>query len=286
MTERKTPIRLPMQFRSADSSPLGAITVAGFAVPQTVSLARPRVLGQYALVYLLDGEGSYRDANGWEQNLTAGDLILVFPDLEHIYNPRPGTAWVTTFLCFTGPIFDLWRSAGVLDSRRPVLHREPVDEWSRRIGAVLGPSLQMRAAPPLREIALLQELLAALLTGEGNAAVGEADRRWTQRACGLIEASLDGKLVWAGVARQFGLTAEGFRKRFARLTGHSPARYRVGRLIDRACEMMSETRRNDREIAERLGFCDEFYFSRRFKEITGRSPRAFRRSLALRSGDE
>jgi len=35
----------------------------------------------------------------------------------------------------------------------------------------------------------------------------------------------------------------------------------------------------DRQIAERLGFCDEFYFSRRFKQLTGRSPRQFREEL-------
>jgi len=32
----------------------------------------------------------------------------------------------------------------------------------------------------------------------------------------------------------------------------------------------------DRQIAESLGFCDEFYFSRRFKAVTGQSPRQFR----------
>jgi len=55
----------------------------------------------------------------------------------------------------------------------------------------------------------------------------------------------------------------------------------MGRLIDRACELMCESRFTDSEIAERLGFCDEFYFSRRFKEITGKSPRMFRKNLAM-----
>lgn len=50
-------------------------------------------------------------------------------------------------------------------------------------------------------------------------------------------------------------------------------KYRLIRRIDRACELMQQGRLTDRQIAECLGFCDEFYFSRRFKQNTGKSPR-------------
>jgi AraC-like DNA-binding protein len=50
-------------------------------------------------------------------------------------------------------------------------------------------------------------------------------------------------------------------------------------MVDRACELMQERRLTDKQIAESLGFCDEYYFSRRFKQMTGRSPRAFRRQM-------
>jgi len=275
---------LPLQFRNALASPVGSITMAAFALRQKVALEQPRIFAQYALVYLLDGRGFYEDANGWRQKLVPGDMILVFPDLEHFYNPEPGRTWAVSFLCFAGPVFDLWREMDILNPRWPVYHREPVDEWSRRLGALLGPRRQIGSDTALGETCRLLSFLAAVVQGEGDVPLMEDDRRWAQRACGLIEASLDGDLDWASMARQFGLSTEGFRKRFARLTGHPPARYRMGRLIDRACEMMCGTRLTDRQIAERLGFCDEFYFSRRFKEITGRPPRAFRRSLALPAG--
>jgi AraC-like DNA-binding protein len=75
------------------------------------------------------------------------------------------------------------------------------------------------------------------------------------------------------------MSYDGFRKRFTRATGLPPARYRGTRLIDRACELMQQGALTDRQIAEQLGFCDEFYFSRRFKQVTGRRPRQFRASL-------
>ena len=57
------------------------------------------------------------------------------------------------------------------------------------------------------------------------------------------------------------------------------ARHRSIRAIDRACELMQAGGLTDRQIVERLGFYDEFYFSRRFKQVTGRSPSHFRADL-------
>ncbi len=277
--------RTAMQFRHASASPLGNISVTGFGVRQSRALEEPRIFGQYALMYVLQGEGEYRDANGWEQRLSPGDLVLVFPELSHLYNPLPNTQWVCTFLCFQGPVFDLLRGPGGLDSRKPIYHLEPVDEWSRRIEEVLGAAREIGQQPPLVEVTRLLELLAKIVSDPGGTLLIREDRRWAARACGLLEAHLTERLDWAGLAHGFGLTVEGFRKRFARLVGQPPARYRMGRLIDRACELICEGRHTDSQIADLLGFCDEFYFSRRFKEITGKSPRMFRKSFAPRSSE-
>ncbi|PTY03035.1 hypothetical protein DB346_07210 [Verrucomicrobia bacterium LW23] len=290
--------RTTLRFSHAAASPLGRVTITGFAVEQGTAMAGPRVFGQYAMVYVLDGQGTYEDAAGWRQGVGPGDLMLVFPELEHQYNPLPGTRWLTTFLCFIGPVFDLWRQAGVLDSRRPVHRLLPVHAWSRRMEDVLGGTRQAGFAPPLVEVARLQELLAAVLTGEGRAETYREDQLWAQRACSVVEAHLHTATPdWGAIAARFGLSADGFRKRFTRITGQSPARYQLGRRIDRACAMMqgdapppsgsvcsaeplsttgTRPRMTDRQIAEALGFCDEFYFSRRFRQITGQSPRAFR----------
>lgn len=269
-----------IDFRNALSTPLGAITRAGFARHETVCVPRWRRLDEYALVYLHEGEGVYFDANGVSQTLTPGDLIVVFPGLAHRYFPKPGTEWVSTHICFQGAVFDLWRTQGLLDPRSPVYHLEPVAEWSRRLEAVFSAPRRAGYAPPLHDLCRLQQVLAEIVTGAGRAAEYEADLRWLSRACSLIEAELGGPPNWEKIARPLGLTVDGFRKRFARLSHQPPGRYRMSRLIDRACELMQAGIMNDRQIAETLGFCDAQYFSRRFREIAGRSPRAFRRGLS------
>jgi len=270
-----------VRFQNADASPLGRITLAGFGVRQAQSLREPRTFGQFAIVYVVDGRGKYADSNGIRKNIETGDVMILFPDIAHVYNPLPGTYWVTNYLCFQGPVFDLWRRQGLLDPRKPVHHAEPVAEWSRRIESVVDASRQAGSAPSLLGICRLQQLLADIVTGAGRSTVYQDDLHWLERVSGLIEANLAGPTDWNNLAHQVGLSAESFRKRFTRLAGQPPARYRMGRLMDRACELMQNRSLKDRQIAESLGFCDEFYFSRRFKSITGQSPRQFRLNSLL-----
>ena len=268
-----------LDFRNALNTPLGQITMAGFSMRQTVGMSGWRTFGQYAVVYIQEGAGDYEDAKGLRRSLGPGDLVIVYPDLKHRYNPVPGTEWVASYLCFQGAVFDLWRAQGLLDSRQPLHHLEPVAEWSRRFEGVLSAPRQAGYAPPLHDLCRLQQLLADIVTGAGRATAYADDLRWVSRACSLIEAELGGPPDWAAVAHPLGLAEEGFRKRFTRLAGQPPARYRMSRLIDRACELMQAGRMTDAQIADALGFCDAHYFSRRFKEITGKSARAFRREL-------
>jgi AraC-like DNA-binding protein len=184
-------------------------------------------------------------------------------------------------LCFSGPVFDLWRGLGLLDHRHPIRHLSPIDLWNQRFEEILGPSRNSGFKPALTETCRLQDFLAQIVTGAGHANAHHADMQWAARACRLIENLSGNEDGWNSVAQQLGTTPDNFRRRFKRLTGQSPVRFQIGRSIDRACELMQEGRLNNREIADILGFCDEYYFSRKFKEITGKSPRAFRNSLPV-----
>jgi AraC-like DNA-binding protein len=254
-------------YHSATRCPLGRITVAGTIQNSRGLPATPmRVLGSYALVYLLAGGGHYADANGCRQRVGAGDLLVLFPDLAHTYGPEPGGRWDEIYLVFEGPVFDLWRQSGLLTPSRPVHHLEPVRWWQQRLAGVVAPNL----STPER-LALLQSVLAGAL-----AAGAQPEDAWLRHARALLEADMDRELYVEDVARKLKLSPETFRKKFCRLAGQSPWRYRLERLIDQACRLVHEGQVTNKEIAGQLGFSDEFHFSRRFKQITGLSPTQYR----------
>ena len=266
--------------RSEMKTPLGRLTLAGsirdgFGVVPAYPL---RVYGSFALMYLLEGRGVYRDANGHTQRLRAGDLVLVFPELAHTYGPVGGERWSEFYLVFDGPVFELWRDVGLLDPTHPVHHIEPVEEWLGRFQALVEAP---RPASPKERVAELCRFLQILAEAVGeNTMDARAPRgpRWLSRACSLLETDLGEEIGLDDVAQQVGLSYENFRKRFQQQVGISPARYRAARRIDAARELLRYTRMTNRQVAESLGFSDEFYFSKRFKQITGMTPRAFRRS--------
>lgn len=67
--------------------------------------------------------------------------------------------------------------------------------------------------------------------------------------------------------------------RFRRETGMSIGEYIDYLVMLRASNELLTTKRPISEIGESLGFCDQFYFSRRFKKKYGMSPREFRKSV-------
>lgn len=84
-------------------------------------------------------------------------------------------------------------------------------------------------------------------------------------------------------ARAAGLSYESFRKKFRALFGESPQAWSNRRTIERARKLIYEERLGNKEIADRLGFCDEFHFSKRFRQVTGQTPSEARRALAGKS---
>lgn len=72
-----------------------------------------RVLGSYAVAYVLAGAGTYTAAQGIEASLTPGDLIVALPEIPHIYRPELEEFWSEIFIVFDGPVFDLWRDLGI-----------------------------------------------------------------------------------------------------------------------------------------------------------------------------
>jgi AraC-like DNA-binding protein len=254
----------------------GAI-LDGRGIPVAPSL---RVYGSYALVGVTRGAGSYRDAAGITAHVNEGDTILVFPERAHWYGPPPGRRWDEIHLTFEGPVFDLYRRAGVLDDARPI--RRAPNGWMPRLEAVVGRFVDAPVSAH-RGVADILELLHALLLEEAATAPPLFGRTgWIDQARASLEINLEKPLDLAGVAAQAGVSYETFRKNFQRAVGVSPAHYRTQRRIAAARELLRYSPGlTNRHIANSLGFADEYHFSRRFKQFAGVTPREARRAGAV-----
>lgn len=265
-------------FNNGVGSALGQLLVAGI-VRDSPGIAPPnpvRVLNHYGVVYITEGGGHFEDALGFSHSIVRGDLLFLFPQVGHTYGPGPTDFWNELFIIFEGPVFDLWQDKGLLNPKAPVLHLEPVDYWFDRFKETVWSVPQTGPEYSLVRLCRLQQLLADILVYQQQQGYEQVDHEWLAQAKALLKASLHTRPNYEAIAASVGMSYDGFRKRFAREAGVTPAKYHTLRRIDRACELLLNESLTLKEIARRLGFGDEYHLSKRFKQIVGVSPTGFR----------
>ncbi|MEO0879052.1 MAG: AraC family transcriptional regulator, partial [Pseudomonadota bacterium] len=106
----------------------------------------------------------------------------------------------------------------------------------------------------------------------------ETDIIWLQDAKAALRASATPH----DAAGALGVAYEVFRKRFRKLSGMAPGKYRTAVTMEEACRMLSEGPATLKTIATTLGYCDEYHFSKQFRKTIGWSPSEYRARLSSR----
>ncbi|MFD0893180.1 helix-turn-helix transcriptional regulator [Luteolibacter ambystomatis] len=253
-------------------SPLGNLVEIGEVRHSRSGMPRYRYLERYALVVITRGEGTYEDERGFSRSLCVGDWILVLPELGHSYKPWEVGGWDEIYVMFDGPVFDAWRANGLLAPEHVTGSLSNLEQWV----ADFHRGIVESSASNLEKICVFQSLLARALDGTIDLAIGkDGGPSWFGDACRMLgQPGADGREVAAAL----GLNYETFRRNFQKHAGQSPHRYHLRQLVNSAARMLDTTDLKAAEIARTLGFCDEAYFSRTFKKLTGRSPRTYRQT--------
>ena len=76
----------------------------------------------------------------------------------------------------------------------------------------------------------------------------------------------------ANIAKMAGLSQRSFDREFHELFKMSPKAYLQRELLSRAATCLANPRESVKSIAEKLGFANEFYFSRFFRKMSGMPP--------------
>jgi len=262
-------------------TPVGEIELAGLLRNvQGIEPGRMRILRRFTLVLMIDGRGYFRDARGADFDVGPGDVMLVFPEVAHAYGPMPGSDWTQIYFVFDGPQFQLWRAQGLLDPERPVLRLGAADYWRRRLQDVVKGEPLHSAGAPMRALGRLLSVITDMIAADTESAHREGRDAWLENSLRLLgERGPNGWQSPQDVAQQVGLSYENFRKRFSQFTHESPARYQKRRRLEWACAAIYHGESSLKQIADSLGFCDVFHFSKAFKQEIGITPSDYRRRV-------
>jgi AraC-like DNA-binding protein len=234
----------------------------------------------YALVFILDGGGYYSDTTTPKRPVSAGDVLVLFPGKVHSYYNADQPSWTEIYLVLRGGIFEQLERDGVLDRNRPVvrpgLDKGLIEAFDEMHSALAVADWRETSALVARAHLLCTEVMR--LDRERRPETGLASR-----ACARLAESLDHPVDLARIASELGMGYERFRKFFATAVGMPPARWRQLKRVERARQLLVEGELPLAEIAEKLGYCDEYFFNRQFKSVTGLSPARYRRDFSRKS---
>ncbi len=260
---------------NTELSPLGGISLAGTSIQGVGVLEKERILHSYSLVYLFGGSGRYRDETGIDIAIKPGDLIQIHPDISHWYGPDKGQVWDEVYIIFEGEIFDLWYKQKCFDLSKKVINLSPMEYWRDRFFRACGVERNDDPNNAISSVVKLQQILADV--HRATEVDSSKNKNWLEHAKAVLAKENDSHRA----AENIGMNYETFRKKFKKVYGLPPQQYIIHHTMEKARSILREETSPIHEIASRLGYCDEFHFSKQFAKVVGCSPSAYR-NMAMR----
>lgn len=221
--------------------------------------------------YVIQGKGTVT-TDGTTFTATAGDVYLLHRGSTHCYSSDSDDPWVKIWINIGGPLVD----SLILDyGLSHVNHARGLD-IRFLFDEVLSAARSSSGSPDslFREAALAFHKMAAGIHDarrEDDTLPPEAAKlkHWLDRH--IYEKAGIGYFA-AHIYRSPSQAIRIFKKQF----GTTPYDYLLGKRIETAKLLLRNTNLPVKEVAYRLNFADEHYFSNYFKKRAGTSPAAFR----------
>lgn len=244
-------------------------------------LSKGRRLLEYQILYITSGRGVFESELTGAQDIKAGDLFVLFPNIWHRFSPDKKTGWNEYWIEFNGKIIDYFKKEGFLDPKKPIvscdLDCEIMDDFLKIVQLVKEDELNFQFIAS----GVLLQILTRIFSYKkfGSISKSEIETKIKQAKLLFVE-NVEKQISPLFISEKVGMGYSSFRKEFKRYTGFSPKQYQIQLRIQKAKTMLSTTELSIKEIAYQLGFECNNYFSRVFKQETGISPTDFR----LRNG--
>lgn len=239
---------------------------------------RGRVLDEYQMLYLIEGEGIFSSEHVRNVHIKAGDIFLLFPGEWHTYHPLLGVFWKSYWIGYRGRNMDDRMRYNFLSLEKPVYHVGFSCDIVYLYNSAIKAAKEEAAYSQQILAGIVNNLLGHMYALERNM---ELNRRggyvdMINKARLRIREGVESKITVQEIAAELGSSYSNFRKLFKEYTGMSPALYQQDLRLQRAKELLSTTDMSIKEIAYRLNFDSPDYFSSKFKVKIGCKPSEYR----------
>jgi AraC-like DNA-binding protein len=124
----------------------------------------------------------------------------------------------------------------------------------------------------MKACAAILSLIAEVLTRERRKDQPNSYQQIVEKAKYLMESNILGAIDLPSIANQIGISTSRLNEIFKTYTSMTPYQYYIHIKIHKAEVLLEQGEHSIKEVAHKMGFEDQYYFSRLFKNKTGMSP--------------
>jgi len=232
---------------------------------------------QHILLYCQEGKGS-AVINGEEYQLNPGEFIVIPSGTPHKYAADETTPWTLYWVHFKGDI-----TKGLFDNfiSKNGNFKGYVDHNNTRTHLFEDLYLNLEMGYSNENLCyvnlcLLHFLSSFLFRENYNFANKKQSIDTVNLSISFMQKNIDKMLTLKEIAEGVNLSGSHFSFIFRKKTGFSPIEYFNHLKVQKASQFLLFTDLRIKEIADKLGIKDPYYFTRMFTKLMGVSPATYR----------
>jgi AraC-like DNA-binding protein/quercetin dioxygenase-like cupin family protein len=232
-------------------------------------------LNEGVLIYCVAGKGSYTQKTTTLE-VVPGNLLYCYPRTHHRYEANEKEPWSIHWMHLSGPRMGLYKRLIGFTEDSPIvnlgIHIDIIDLF-KSLYTLYRPSNDEARIASMHACA--EHILASVALARRPSSKSPAWEHEIQSVMNYMETSVDKMMRLEDFSEYLGLSRFHFSRQFKCLAGVSPMRYFMHLKMKKACFLLESSSLKIKAIAERLGFENEYYFSRCFKASVGCSPKSY-----------
>jgi AraC-like DNA-binding protein len=241
-------------------------------------VAEGRILNEFQILYITEGEGSFT-AGEATHTVRPGAMFLLLPGVKHRYKPVYEIGWHEYWVGFNGAYFQRLLQQEII-SRENIffeigLHDYILTTFDRIFDEVTTqrPLFQFKAC--VEVLSLISEMLAH----ERRQKQPNYYQKIVEKAKYIMESNIYSAINLPNIAEEIGISTSRLNEVFKTYTSMTPYQYFSHIKIQKAERLLEQEEASIKEVAFKLGFEDQHYFSRLFRNKTGIAPSKWRKYI-------
>ena len=243
-------------------------------------IVRKNGVDQNILIYCTEGEG-WVNVNGEINNITKGDFFIIEANLPHLYAASEKNPWSIYWVHFTGEKSQLFKSFYNIKKTISNSNDSRVENRIQLFEEIYQVLERGYSTDNLEytSLCLWKVLASFLFISQFRVINNITEGNIIQESINYMKTNINKKLTLKDIASSVNYSPSYFGQIFLKKSGHTPLNYFHQLKIQKACQLLDFSDLKIKEIAYKLGFYDQYHFSKTFYKIVGISPSLYKKRI-------